>query len=223
MKDGLMYKVSLRVVPFLFVWLIRAWFSTCRLTVHGGEHMDRAKAAGTAVIGSFWHYGVLFVLYFFRNESGVAMVSASRDGEYISRIVERLGNETVRGSRKKGGMQAIMKLIRAVREGRNAILVADGSQGPARIVQAGTLMLASKTGAPVLPLLWSCNRYKRFGSWDGTALPLPFSKIDFFYGEPLLVPPTLTDEQLEEYRLELEKRLNDLYAQAWALHGKTEH
>ncbi len=84
-------------------------------------------------------------------------------------------------------------------------------------------MLASKTGAPVLPLLWSCNRYKRFGSWDGTALPLPFSKIDFFYGEPLLVPPTLTDEQLEEYRLELEKRLNDLYAQAWALHGKTEH
>jgi lysophospholipid acyltransferase (LPLAT)-like uncharacterized protein len=223
MKDGLMYKVSLRVVPFLFVWLIRGWFSTCRLTLHGGEHMDRLKAAGTAVIGSFWHYGVLFVLYFFRDESGVAMVSASRDGEYISRIVERLGNESVRGSRKKGGMQAIMKLIRAVRDGRNAILVADGSQGPARIVQAGTLMLASKTGAPVLPLLWSCNRYKRFGSWDGTALPLPFSRIDFFYGVPLLVPPTLTDEQLEEYRLELEKRLNDLYAQAWALHGKTEH
>jgi lysophospholipid acyltransferase (LPLAT)-like uncharacterized protein len=207
----------------IFVGLIRTWFATCRLTVHGQEHMDRAKAAGTAVIGSFWHYGVLFVLYFFRNESGVAMVSASRDGEYISRIVERLGNETVRGSRKKGGMQAIIKLIRAVREGRNAILVADGSQGPARIVQAGSLMLASKTGAPVLPLSWSCSRYKRFGSWDTTALPLPFSRVDFFYGEPLPVPPDLTEEQLEEYRLILEQRLNDLYAQAWGLYGKTEH
>ncbi len=223
MKDGFWYKVSLKVIPFVFVWLTRIWFSTCRLTVHGQEHMDQIKAAGTPAIASFWHYGVLYILYFFRKESGVAMVSASRDGEYISRVVEKLGNETVRGSRKKGGMQAIIKLIRAVREGKNAILVADGSQGPARIAQAGSLMLAAKTGVPVLPMAWSCNRYKRFGSWDGTAVPLPFSRIDFFYGEPLLVPPGLKEEQVEEYRQELEKRLNDLYAQAWALQGKAEH
>lgn len=223
MKDGFWYKVSLKAVPFVFVWLIRIWFSTCRLRVHGQEYMDQIKATKNPAIASFWHYGVLYVLYFFRKESGVAMVSASRDGEYISRIVEKLGNETVRGSRKKGGMQAVIKLIRAVRAGKNAILVADGSQGPPRIVQAGSLILASKTGVPVLPLSWSCNRYKRFGSWDGTALPLPFSKVDFFYGEPLFVPPELQDEQLEEYRLELEKRLNVLYTKAWALQGKKEH
>jgi lysophospholipid acyltransferase (LPLAT)-like uncharacterized protein len=223
MKDGFWYNFSLRAVPFIFVWLIRLWFCTCRLTIHGQEHMDRIKAAGVPAIGSFWHYCVLYILYFFRGESGVAMVSASRDGEYISRIVERLGNQTVRGSRKKGGMQAIIKLIRAVRAGHNAILVADGSQGPARVVQAGSLMLASHTGVPVLPMAWSCSRYKRFGSWDGTALPLPFSRIDFFYGEPLQVPPDLKDLELEEYRLELEKRLNSLYFQAWAMQGKTEH
>ncbi len=223
MKDGFWYKFSLRAVPFIFVWLIRLWFGTCRLTIHGQEHMDRIKAAGIPAIGSFWHYGVLYILYFFRGESGVAMVSASRDGEYISRIVERLGNQTVRGSRKKGGMQAIIKLIRAVRSGHNAILVADGSQGPARVVQAGSLMLASHTGVPVLPMAWSCSSYKRFGSWDGTALPHPFSKIDFFYGEPLQVPPDLKDQELEKYRLELEKRLNTLYSQAWALQGRKEH
>ena len=223
MNDGFWYKVSLKVIPFVFVWLTRIWFSTCRLTVHGQEHMDQIKTGGTPAIASFWHYGVLYILYFFRKESGVAMVSASRDGEYISRIVERLGNETVRGSRKKGGMQAIIKLIRAVRAGKNAILVADGSQGPARIAQAGSLMLAAKTGVPVLPMAWSCNRYKRFGSWDGTAVPLPFSRIDFFYGEPLLVPAEIKDDQLEEYRLELEKRLNVLYTKAWALQGKMEH
>ncbi len=223
MKNGFWYKVSLKVVPFLFVWLTKAWFATCRLTIHGQEHMDRIKAAGTPAIGSFWHYGILYILYLFRKESGVAMVSASRDGEYISRIVERLGKETVRGSRKKGGMQAIIKLIRAVRKGKNAILVADGSRGPARMAQAGSLVLAAKTGVPILPLAWSCNRYKRFGSWDGTAVPLPFSRVDFFYGEPLLVPSALADDQLEEYRLELEKRLNDLYSKAWAIQGKMEH
>jgi lysophospholipid acyltransferase (LPLAT)-like uncharacterized protein len=223
MKDGFWYNVSLRLVPWVFEWLIRLWFSTCPLTIHGQEHRDGIKAAGSPLIASFWHYGVLYVLYFFREESGVAMVSASRDGEYISRIVERLGNRTVRGSRRKGGMQAIIKLIREVRAGHNTILVADGSQGPARVAQAGTVLLASHTGVPVLPLAWSCSRHIRFGSWDGTALPLPFSRVDFFYGEPLLVPPGLKEQELEEYRLELEKRLNLLYSKAWALQGKDEH
>jgi lysophospholipid acyltransferase (LPLAT)-like uncharacterized protein len=223
MKEGFWYRVSLRIIPFIFVWLTRIWFATCRVAVHDQKYMDRYKGVGIPFIASCWHYGIFFILYLFRNESGVAMVSASRDGEYISRVVERLGKETVRGSRKKGGMQAIIKLIRAVREGKNVILVADGSQGPARIMQAGSILLAARTEAPILPLAWSCSRYKRFGSWDGTVLPLPFSRIEFFYGEPLQVPSGLDDKKLEEYRQELENRLNDLYARAWALQGKTEH
>lgn len=110
-----------------------------------------------------------------------------------------------------------------MREGRNAALVADGSQGPARVVQAGSIVLSSRTGAPILPMLWSCNRYKRFGSWDGTVLPYPFSRIEFFYGEPLTVPPEIRSEEVERYRLILEKRLNDLYDRAWKQQGRSEH
>ncbi|HID03684.1 MAG TPA: hypothetical protein EYP18_10825, partial [Desulfobacterales bacterium] len=113
--------------------------------------------------------------------------------------------------------------IRNMRDGRNAGIVADGSQGPARVVQAGSIVLSSRAGVPILPMVWSCNRYKRFGSWDGTALPLPFSKIDFFYGEPLIVPPKIKSEEMEKQRLILENRLNNLYAKAWALQDKTEH
>ncbi len=151
------------------------------------------------------------------------MVSASKDGEYISRVARKLGHETVRGSRKKGGMQAIKALIRHMRAGKNAGIVADGSQGPARVVQAGCIVLASRAGAPVLPMVWSCNRYKRFGSWDGTVLPYPFSRIDFFYGEPLDVPPKIKTEEIEKYRLILEQRLNDLYKEAWKLQKRIEH
>jgi lysophospholipid acyltransferase (LPLAT)-like uncharacterized protein len=223
MKDGFWYKVSLKVVPFVFVWLIRIWFATCRVVIHGQEYRRQIDALGGPAIASFWHYGILYLFYFVRKERAAVMVSASRDGEYIARVAQKLGHVTVRGSRGKGGGGAIKGLIRAIRGGHHAALVADGSQGPARVAQAGSVVLASHTGAPILPMLWSCNRYKRFGSWDGTALPMPFSRIDFFYGEPLRVPPDLKEEQVEEYRLKLEKRLNELYAKAWVLQGKAEH
>ncbi len=223
MKEGFWYKISLTVVPFVFVWMTRIWFGTCRIKTHGQEYRRQVDKIGGPIVASFWHYTILFIFYYMRKETGVAMVSASRDGEYISRIAEKFGYETVRGSRGKGGMQALKGLIRAMRAGRNAAMVADGSQGPAQVVQAGSVVLASHNGAPVLPMLWSCSRYKRFGSWDATVLPMPFSRIDFFYGEPLFVPSEIRGEGLEEYRLELERRLNELYAKAWALHGKKEH
>ncbi|MEN8198881.1 MAG: lysophospholipid acyltransferase family protein [Thermodesulfobacteriota bacterium] len=221
MKDGVLYRLSLRLLPVFFVGLTRIWFATCRVKTHGREYLEQVRQ-GPAV-ATFWHYTILFIFYYMRKESAVAMVSGSRDGEYISRIANRLGYETVRGSRKKGGLQAIKGLIRHMRQGRNAAIVADGSQGPARVVQAGCIVLASRTGAPVLPMLWSCNRYRRFGSWDGTALPMPFSRIDFFFAEPLTVPAKLGPEGVEKYRIILEKRLNMLYDEAWALQGKTKH
>jgi lysophospholipid acyltransferase (LPLAT)-like uncharacterized protein len=223
MKDGFWYRFSLGVVPGFFLWLSVLLFATCRIRVHGQEYWDQIEARQKPAIGSFWHYSIFFSMFFMRKKSGVAMVSASRDGEFVNRIVRKMGYETVRGSRTKGGVQAIKGLIRHIREGRNGAIVADGSQGPARIVQAGCIVLASRTSAPVLPMLWSCSRYKRFGSWDGTAVPLPFSKIDFFYGEPLHVPPKIKSEEVEKYRMILENRLNDLYTEAWALQGKTEH
>lgn len=223
MKDGFWYRVSLRVVPFIFVWLTCIWFFTCRIQTHGQIYRDQIDARQAPAVASFWHYTILFIFYFMRKDDAVAMVSGSKDGEYISRVANKMGHATVRGSRKKGGLQAIKSLIRYMRKGQNAAIVADGSQGPARVVQAGSIVLASRTGAPVLPMLWSCNRYKRFDSWDGTALPLPFSKIDFFYGEPLFVPQKIQSDEIEKYRMILENRLNDLYTKAWALHGKIEH
>lgn len=218
-----MYRMALRLVPMIFHGLIFLLFCTYCVKVHGQKYWDQIERSGNPAVGSFWHYSVFFSLYFMRKKSGVAMVSPSKDGEFVSRIVQGLGYETVRGSRNRGGLQAIKSLIRHMRNGKNAAIVADGSQGPARVVQAGCILLASRAKAPVLPFLWSCSRYKRFSSWDGTVLPLPFSQVDFFYGEPLDVPEKIKKDEVEKYRLILEQRLNDLYDEAWALHGVREH
>jgi lysophospholipid acyltransferase (LPLAT)-like uncharacterized protein len=224
MKEGsVLHKVSLAVVPRMISWLMRAWFATCRIIEHDVHYRERCREHDNPVIATFWHYAIVYNFYHMRKESGAAMVSASKDGEYIARLAPLFGFAPVRGSRNRKGMQAMKEMMKFVGEGRHAAIVADGSQGPPQVVQAGSILLASRTGAPILPMLWSASRYYAVNSWDRTVIPKPFSRIDFFYGEPLVIPKGLKADGIEEYRLQLEKSLGSLYRKAWGVYGKTEH
>jgi lysophospholipid acyltransferase (LPLAT)-like uncharacterized protein len=223
MKDGLLQNLSLRIFPPVIALVLRFWFVTCRIKVHGGEHCRSTLDAKRPVIITFWHYSLLGVFPLLRKYSGAVMVSSSKDGEYIARFLEYLGFKTVRGSRNKQGAQALKDLIRLAKTGENTAIVADGSQGPPRVAQPGSILLASRTGIPILPMAWSASRYLSIRSWDKTSLPRPFSTVDFIYGEPFHVPSGLKSEGIEEYRLDLEERLNDLYLKMWKIHGRDEH
>ena len=110
-----------------------------------------------------------------------------------------------------------------MRAGKHVGIVADGSQGPVRRVQPGTVYLASKTGSVVLPMVWSADRCVIFKSWDRTVLPLPFCKIVMRYGEPMKIPSGLNSEGIEQYRLALEATMNNLYNLVWSEFEKNRH
>lgn len=222
MKD-VVYKIAVRVVPFLVSIIVRCWFFTCKERLHNGENLARVKASGKQVIATFWHYTIPYVFYHVRKESAVAMVSASKDGEYIARFAGHFGFSAVRGSSNKRGLRALKQLIGLVSKGDNAAIVADGSQGPALKVQAGSILIASKSGGTIVPMLWSASSYIAFGSWDRTSIPKPFSTIDFYYGKPLEVPKGISSEEIEKYRKQLEDSMVELYETAWQCHGKESH
>ena len=223
MTEGLWNTLLLRVVPVTLALLMRLWFATCRVRVHNLDNFLDPKKTGKPVIASFWHYSIIYFFYFVRGNRVTAMVSASRDGEYIARLARQFGYTAARGSRNNKGVEGLKVLFRAIRSGDNCALVADGSQGPPRVAQPGAILLASRSGAPILPMVWSAERYFTIRSWDRTVIPKPFSRIDYFYGEPLFVPADLKSDGIEEYRLLLEQRLNALYAEAWGQYSKDEH
>jgi lysophospholipid acyltransferase (LPLAT)-like uncharacterized protein len=223
MTEGMLNSILLRVVPVTLAMLMRLWFFTCRVRVHNLENFLDPKKTGKPVVASFWHYSIIYFFYFVRGNRVTAMVSASRDGEYIARLGKQFGYTAARGSRNNKGMEGLKALFRAIRSGDNCALVADGSQGPPRIAQPGAILLASRSGAPVLPMLWSADRYFTVRSWDRTVIPKPFSRIDYYYGEPIFVPADLKADGIEVYRVLLEQRLNALYAEAWGQYNKAEH
>ena len=209
-------------MPRLYIGLTALWFGSCRLQIRGQENLDTVLAEGAAVV-PFWHYSVFYMLYHLRQYPGVAMVSASKDGEYIARVAELLGFETVRGSANRFGVRALKGLVNHVKQGKNAGIVADGSQGPALKVQSGAIMLAAKSGSPIMPIVWAVNRYKAFNSWDHTVLPMPFSVMVLQYGDLIYVEPKLTSVLVEDYRQRLETEMNSMYQQLWQEFGKNGH
>ncbi len=223
MTEGRFNRLLLRIAPPMAAWLMRIWFGSCRVIRHNQENCFQAEEKDKTAIASFWHYSIVYILYHMRKYSATAMVSSSKDGEYLARLAEEFGFDTVRGSRNKKGVEGLKAMLRAIRNGSSAAIVADGSQGPPRVVQAGTILLASKTGVPIIPMVYSASRYFTIRSWDRTVIPQPFSRIDFYYGEPFFIPAKVTAEELEQYRLQLEKRLNGMYDKAWEGYEKNAH
>jgi len=219
-KKSIGRRVVLALTPLIYKVITKLLFSTCRIERRGIDILEDLEVRKQPYIAAFWHYGIFYIRELGRDRPLTAMVSASEDGEYIARLLESAGFETVRGSSNRGGVAALKSLITAVkRRGRTAAIVADGSQGPPLVAQAGAVLLAGKTGAPIVPIGWGADRYVAFRSWDRTVLPEPFAKIFLKVGEPLVVPAGLKSAGIEEYRLKMEEKLKENYSEVWGRFG----
>lgn len=194
--------------------LMSALGRTLRWRVEGQQHFDAVVAAGHQPIIAFWHGRILPGTIHFRDRNIIVITSENFDGEWIARIIERFGYGTARGSSSRGGLKALLKLVRDMESGKPTAFTLDGPRGPARVAQPGALWLAKVTGNPVLPLHIESSSHWTMNSWDQTQIPRPFSTVALVLGEPFYVPRATTAAELEAARRELERRLTVLEVRA---------
>jgi len=171
----------------------------------GTKNLPREK--GKAVIYVLWHGRLFSPMFCLRNKGITALVSEHRDGEIITASLESAGYDTVRGSTTRGGVRALAKLLKLVKQGALTAFTPDGPRGPKWHFQPGAIYIAAKTGVPIIPLAGSANRAVYFKSWDSFQLPVPFSRCVLIVGEPYYVTGGLDENNIEFHRAELERRL----------------
>ena len=206
------FELLVRAVPALAPPLVRALFSTCTIRLINRRVWDEYFVARRPHIGMVWHKDFLFSLDFYRHKHMVAMVSRSKDGEIVSRTLNRVGFATVRGSSSTGGGQALLEFTRKVREGWAGAIIADGPRGPAHQSKMGAVIAAKETGAPLIPVGCDAEPSWRLRNWDGTMIPKPFSRIHVAFGEPVFVGPEASREECEAVRAGIDARLDELNA-----------
>lgn len=203
-------RLAIRAADLAFYLAIRLIGSTLRFRVEGGEHWEEASRDGRLPVYTFWHDRIFPGTYFFRRRRIVIMTSRSFDGEYIARFIQRFGYGAVRGSSTRGAVGALVELTRLVRAGCPAGFSIDGPKGPRHVAKMGALLLAKKTGQPVLPFGLDAERFWRLPSWDGLQIPKPFTRVRVRFAPPIQVPPDASDAQLEAKREELQRALESV-------------
>ena len=161
-------------------------------------------------IGAIWHNRLFFLAFAFPRKVSrncVAVISPSRDGQYLTDFISCLGVGALRGSSCQRGVSAQLGGIRAIEAGKDVIFTPDGPRGPKYKIKAGPVHLAAMTGAEVVPMCINYSRYWSLKSWDGFQIPKPFCKVTVALGEPLMVPKDANAEEKERYRCELERRM----------------
>ncbi|MCB1171202.1 MAG: lysophospholipid acyltransferase family protein [Leptospiraceae bacterium] len=207
-EDSLLSKALTAILPAFIALVQRAFSITIRRRYLNRQALDAVRAEGKPYIMAVWHCCVLWTPFFHKNHGIQAMVSPSRDGEIIARVVEWSGNYCIRGSSNQGGSRALIGLVRLAKKGHPSGIVPDGPLGPAFECKGGIITIAQRTGLPIIPFHYEASKqWVAKSAWDKHRIPGPFSTLYMSYGEPFYVPSRLSDEQFDALRRELGKKM----------------
>jgi len=176
-----------------------------------------ANTPERSCIFAFWHNRIFLLPYLFRKhwhsrqrDRVAVLVSASKDGEFLTGVLDKFHLICVRGSSSRRGKQALREMAELVNLGYDAGITPDGPRGPKYHCQDGVIGLAQLTQAPIIPVSWDVTRKVVVKSWDQFMVPLPFARATLRIGAPMTVPADASEEQHEQKRMELENVLKSM-------------
>lgn len=199
------------ILAFLLAWLIRAWMWTLRLAVRYDDESGYAHSpkCTRGYIHATWHDMLFLPLAHFGRINPHLLISQSRDGDYITRVVGHMGWRVIRGSSTRGAVAALRNMIKAGSGQRQdqIAMTSDGPRGPRHVLKGGCVYLAAKSGMPIVPTIFVVDKCWRFGSWDRTLVPYPFAKGVLLGGKPISVPPDADRAALEAIRRQVQAEM----------------
>src|ERR1700682_3202474 len=203
-------RLMIRAADLVFYLLIKLVGWTTRFEVEGWEHFEAASAGGPGPVHAGWHECIYLGVYFWQKRRIVYMTSRSFDGEYIARFLQRFGFGAVRGSSSRGGARALIEMARLVRKGVQVGFTVDGPRAPRHVAKTGVVLLAKKTGQPILPFHVTAARRRQISSWDRMQLPLPFTRARVEIAAPIYVPHVADDVAVDAKREQLQQDLEEI-------------
>ncbi|WP_419186127.1 lysophospholipid acyltransferase family protein [Rohdeia mirabilis] len=193
-----MRRLALRSIGRVGPPFLRLMARTWKTEVEGEEHFASVRSSDGYLL-ALWHGRMVLGIVAHQGHDLSILVSHSKDGELMHRLLGRFGFGTVRGSTSRGAPRALREMLRDLKQGRGVVVTPDGPRGPLHRMNAGLAWMSRATGYPVVPIGFATNSGWVLPSWDRFVIPKPFARIGIVYGEPMWCDRRADDAEMETF------------------------
>lgn len=211
-------RMQIPVIGWLGTILVGLLGPTLRFEVLGYDQYERSWKNGKPVISAFWHRSIFPAIWWWRRRKVVVMNTTNFDGQWTRRVIERFGFWTAQGSSSRGGLRGLVVMGQRLAEGHDVAFTIDGPRGPRYVAKPGPVMLARKTGHPIMVFHIGLEHEHTFErSWDLFQIPFPFSRAVMIIAPLIFVPADADRDVLERKQAEMQAALEKVrdIAEAW--------
>ena len=192
----------LAIIYYVLIWFV---YFTSKKEIKGLEILR--QYARKPAIFVFWHGRTMMLspVIALNRVRGYAIADSGKDGRAIAKMEKLFGLRTIYGSSTKDGVSVLKKGVSILNSGRFCLALSpDGPSGPSMRCHDGALYFAKITGAPIIPVCYSCSRPWFQNRWDRYLLTKPFSIIAGTIGKPIFIDRKTKIEDFEKIRKNLE-------------------
>jgi hypothetical protein len=205
----------LRFIGNYFIYILATVLcKSLKIEIKNSEVIEELDRQNKKYVLAFWHGTMLLPWFMHRKLLMNALISKSKDGDLLSRLLKYWDYQVIRGSSSKGGNTALNTLIDLARNNNSIAVTPDGPRGPAHQFKAGAVITAKKSGLPLVLLGIGFKKKKILGSWDSFQIPRLFSEVKAVYSEPIYIDKDLNHEKTSEVIELCGKRLDELQLEA---------
>lgn len=188
--------------------------SSLKINEKNKKDLEKLLKEKKNVVLAFWHGTMIVPWYINRNKNFAALISTSKDGRLLTKLLTHWKYKVVGGSSHRNGKEALENLIELSKEGFNVSITPDGPTGPEFEMKPGAVVAAKKSGAPLFLLGAGYEKFRQFKSWDKFQLPKLFSRVNLVYSGPFYINNMLSYDETTQLIEKFQKKMNDLQREA---------
>jgi lysophospholipid acyltransferase (LPLAT)-like uncharacterized protein len=163
---------------------------------------------------AFWHGTMLIPWYVIREYSPFTIISQSKDGDLLTKVLNRWKYSVKRGSSSRDGKIVLEELVKVGKMRGTIAITPDGPRGPANKMKAGTVVIAKKAQIPIILIGVGYKKKIKLKSWDQFEIPMFFSRVNLIYSDPIYIDNNLTYEETDKIIKKLGIELNNFQKEA---------
>ena len=192
------FSIFQKILAFIGYLYILFVCYTSKIKIINSELPEKLWRENKPFILAFWHGQLMMIGHVWKSKAVLNMLASSHsDGRFGAYIASHfnLKNVSIMSKNKSPSLRKVFKILKD----RNYIgITPDGPRGPNKKVSEGIIKIAIHSQVPIIPLGFASNKNLKLKSWDSFLITYPFSKCRFVWGEPIIIPSSIKDDDFNE-------------------------